>query len=130
MPRRSPEEIRGEASSWGHISIAYMNFMRVDAWPAGRATRPEDLTAQRLESTRLLMSDYLYFFHADRSFYYNHGRNPWKPNANLSGFGGANQLYGDGRVVWKNRRKFDIAGIEKHANVPCVLGFSSTRSLY
>lgn len=131
MPRRTPEEIRAEANAWGHISIAYMNFARVSDWPVGRATRPDDLTDRQLEAKRLLMSDYLYYFHVDSAYYYNHGRNPWKPNLKLSQFRGCNQLYGDGRVEWKNRRKFDIAGIEGLSPaIGYVRGYSTTRSLY
>jgi prepilin-type N-terminal cleavage/methylation domain-containing protein len=131
MPTRTAESIRGEALAWGHISIAYMNFARVSDWPDGRATRPDDLTDHNLEAGRLLMSDYLYFFHVDSAYYYNHGRNPWKAMANLAQFRGCNQLFGDGRVEWKNRRKFDIAGIE--AGIPTVAhvrGYNTTRSLY
>lgn len=130
MPRPTPENIRAEAAAWGHISIAYSTFLRVDLWPNGRATRPAELTAARLETDGILMADYLYFFHADRSFYYNHGRAPWKPNADLAGYAGGHQLHGDGRVVWKNRRKFDLVAIEKHLNVPCVLGYANTRTYY
>ena len=130
MPRRTPENIRAEANTWGHISIAYTTFMRVDSWPPGRATRPAELTGNRLDAQGVVMADYLYFFHADRSFYYNHGRNPWKPAADLSGFVRGHQLYGDGRVVWKNRRKFDLRAVETHQDVPCVLGYAATRTYY
>jgi prepilin-type N-terminal cleavage/methylation domain-containing protein len=131
MPIRTPEDIRNEANSWGHISISYMNFSRVNDWPAGTASRPDDLTDEQPESKRLLMSDYLYYFHVDSSYYYNHGRNPWKAQVDLSKFRGCNQLYGDGRVEWKNRHKFNRTAIEAlDPTVPYVRGYSSTRSLY
>lgn len=131
MPRRSPESIRDEANTWGHISISYMTLMRVDRWPLGTASRPEEITAEKLESTRILMSDYLYYFHADSSYYYNHGRNPWKPQRDLATFAGSNQLFGDGRVVWKKGKRFDLKRIhEGDPGVSCVFGYSTTRSLY
>lgn len=131
MPKPTPESIRAEANAWGHVSIAYMTFARVGDWPAGRATRPEDLTDRRLESSRLLMSDYLYFFHADSSYYYNHGRRAWRTEADLSGLAGCNQLFGDGRVEWKSWRKFNRRGIES-ADPRCgfVRGYNTTRSIY
>ena len=131
MPRPTPEAIRSEANTWGHISIAYTYFSRVEDWPEGRASRPEDLTHRTLESSRLLMSDYLYFFHTDRSYYYNHGKRPWQPEPDLAGLGGCNQLYGDGRVQWKSARLFNRAAIESEsADLGFVRGYSSTRTLY
>jgi prepilin-type N-terminal cleavage/methylation domain-containing protein len=131
MPRRTPDDIRTEANQWGHISIAYMYLMRVDRWPPGRATRPDEITADKFDPNRIVMSDYLYFFHADSSYYYNHGRSPWKPQKDLSNFAGSNQLFGDGRVVWKKSRQFNLSGIHSGSStVSSVLGYATTRSLY
>ena len=59
------------------------------------------------------MSDYLYQFHVNSKYYYNHGRHPWKAEDDLSAFSGSNQLFGDGRVVWKSVRTFDRVAIER-----------------
>jgi prepilin-type N-terminal cleavage/methylation domain-containing protein len=131
MPKPSPAAIRQEAQTWGHISIAYMTFARVGNWPKGTASRPTDLTDRQLEANQLLMSDYLYNFHVDGRYYYNHGQNPWKGDLNLRAFAGCNQLYGDGRVEWKAQRRFNLADIAARTpDVPHVRGYSATRSLY
>lgn len=131
MPRPTPESIRAEASAWGHISIAYTYFARVSDWPEGRATRPADLTDRTLESVKLLMSDYLYYFHLDSLYYYNHGRRPWQGEPNLSGLAGCNQLWGDGRVQWKKAAQFQIDRLEKaDPSLGSILGYSTTRTMY
>jgi type II secretory pathway pseudopilin PulG len=131
MNRPKPKEIRSEAETWGHISIAYMYLARVSYWPPGRATRPEDLTDSHLESSRLLMTDYLYRWWVTASYFYNHGRRPWQSEPDLSGLAGCNQLYGDGRVEWKGARKFNRVAME--AGDPAqgfIRGYESTRSFY
>lgn len=131
MPRRTPEDIRNEAQAWGHISIAYMYFARSGEWPPDRATRIEDLTDRRLDPMRLLMNDLLYFWSGDSQYYYNHGVRPWVGQPNLSGFKGCNQLFGDGRVVWKPVRLFNLSALE--AADPAsgfIRGYSTARSMY
>jgi hypothetical protein len=131
MPPRTPDSIAEEARDWGHISIAYTYFARVSDWPEGTATQPEDLTDRNLDPIRLLMSDYLYFFHADSTYLYNHGRHPWKPEIDLSGLAGCNQLWGDGRVVWKKAAQFQTRRLEKaDPALGYVRGYSTTRTMY
>jgi prepilin-type N-terminal cleavage/methylation domain-containing protein len=131
MPKPAPSAVRAEAEAWGHISIAYSYFARVSDWPGGSATRPEDLTDHQLESVRLLMSDYLYFWHASRSYYYNHGAQPWKGNDVLAGWAGNNRLFGDGHVVWRAARQYPTAAIESSdPGIGFVRGYSTTRTMY
>jgi prepilin-type N-terminal cleavage/methylation domain-containing protein len=68
------------ASVAGFFNSSYSYYARVDNWnngPSGRpedfANRPEDLTADKLRSDRLLMSDTWYFYWVNRSWFYNHG---------------------------------------------------------
>jgi hypothetical protein len=131
MPKPKPETIRAEADTWSHISIAYMYFARVSDWPPGTATRPSDLTDDRLEASRILMNDMLYHWSGNSLFYYNHGARPYKGDPDLSGLAGCNQLFGDGRVVWKRSQLFDRAGLESAApTAGFVRGYSTTRSMY
>jgi prepilin-type N-terminal cleavage/methylation domain-containing protein len=131
MRKPDPEAIRNEARTWGHISIAYSYLACVGDWPAGRATRPEQLTDQRLESTRVLMSDCLYFWHASSSYYYNHGARPWSAEPDLARWSGGNRLYGDGRVQWISARSRDRLALEApDPEVGFIRGYSSTRTMY
>jgi hypothetical protein len=131
MRKPEPESIRSEAQTWGHISIAYSYLARVGDWPAGRANRPEELTDQRLESGRVLMSDTLYFWHASALYYYNHGVRPWTGEADLAGWSGNNRLYGDGRVAWISARSRDRRAMEgSDPAIGFIRGYSSTRTMY
>jgi len=96
---------------WGRVEIAH----KVNAGQI-RGTAMEDLTANSLESSRLLMSDILYYDASDRSWRYNHGPGGWVYNQDFPGMphdtgktpniSGINMLFGDGHVTWKRRSQF------------------------
>jgi prepilin-type N-terminal cleavage/methylation domain-containing protein len=131
MKKPEPEAIRSEADAWGHISIAYSYFARVNSWPPERATLPEELTDERLESTRVLMSDCLYYWHASGLYYYNHGARPWNGEVDLTGWAGGNRLFGDAHVVWKGATKQGRDLLEAaDPAVGYIRGYSTTRSMY
>ncbi len=131
MPKPSPEAIEAEANTWEHISTAYQYLARYDLWPPGLLTRPDDLTERRLEASRLLMSDYIYLWAGDNQCYYNHGKRPWLPNPDFSSMSGANELFGDGHVVWKKIRQFDVKGmIPGNSNIGVVRGYGTTCTFY
>jgi len=92
---------------------SYSIFARADTWEAGYATHPEDLTHKSLDPDRLLMADSIYFWGGTAAWFYNHGlRRPalhFPEAAEWQRFGsplmaGQNQLFGDGRVVWRSAR--------------------------
>ena len=131
MPKPSPASIKSEADTWGHISTAYQYLARHDLWPPGLANRPEDLTERRLETTRVLMTDYIYLWAGDNQCYYNHGKHPWKPNPDFSSMSGANELFGDGSVRWKSIRQFDVKGMTPGTQeVGVVRGYGTTCTFY
>jgi prepilin-type N-terminal cleavage/methylation domain-containing protein len=131
MPRPSAAAIEAEANTWGHISTAYQYFARVDLWPDGIATRPDELTGKTLDAGRLLMSDYLYLWSGNNQCYYNHGRTPWKPNRDFSTMTGANELFGDGHVAWRSVRRFSVPGMKiGSTTVGLVHGYATTCTFY
>ena len=92
---------------------------------------PKELVERELVSDRLLMTDTLFHWNGDQKFYYNHGKNPWKGELYPPGFSGLNQLFGDGRVLWKPSRQFDLANLKPgNPNVGWVSGWSSDTSFY
>ena len=112
------------------VNFAYFNFLeyqysywgRVDMLPANllRGNARMELTANRLESTRVIVSDILNCDTSSSAFRYNHGYKGWAYNEILNGkpiarvdYGpapdirGINICYGDGHVSWKARRSFN-----------------------
>lgn len=131
IKRPTVQEIRTEASSWGHISMSYFYMARVMDWPPGTINRPDLLTNKELNANLLLMTDWLYYWSGGQSFYYNHGSRPLTAEKTLKGFAGANQLYGDGHVQWKGAKKYNLQAIEAGGIIaPAIIGFGSTRSLF
>ncbi len=114
-PGPFPDEISMVFQATGWFNCAYAYFGRADLFPAGQATRPQDLTEKQLAPDRLLMSDALNAspLPGNPRWGYNHGRNPGTTHdsAALPAITGLNQLYGDGRVEWKNARKFDLSAL-------------------
>jgi prepilin-type N-terminal cleavage/methylation domain-containing protein len=91
---------------WGWLNWSYCYFGRVDLWSSYTAPQPDTLTARELDPTRLLISDELYFGNA---WTYNHGAAAGIDDTSMPPrFSGLNQLFGDGRVVWKSRGQFDL----------------------
>ena len=98
---------------WFPISYAY--YGRADLWGA-YSTKPAELTGRTLSSNKLLMADNIYRWHTDKSWWFNHGTK--NNSVHDIRFGksvfigepkieGANELYGDGAVVWKKGSQFD-----------------------
>jgi prepilin-type N-terminal cleavage/methylation domain-containing protein/prepilin-type processing-associated H-X9-DG protein len=96
---------------WGRVDIAHkINPGQI------KGNALEELTGNSLESSRLLMSDILYFDASDRAWRYNHGPAGWSYNENFPGMprdkgkvpniDGINMLFGDGHVKWKKRAEF------------------------
>jgi hypothetical protein len=131
MPKPKPEAIASEADTWGHISTAYQYLARHDLWPPNLATRPDELTERRLEATQILMSDTIYLWAGDNQCYYNHGRRPWQPNPDFSSMSGANELFGDGHVQWRDIRKFPVREMRPGSTgIGLVRGYGSTCTFY
>jgi len=65
----------------------------------------------------LWMSDVLNWNTAD-VWSYNHGRTPgfFLDHGNTPSFTGLNELFGDGRVVWKSVNQFDINNLQSGNN--------------
>jgi hypothetical protein len=77
------------------------------------------------------MSDVLSHWHVDTSWTYNHGKRPGiNTDPGPPGFSGLNQLFGDGRVVWKSRNRFDISNLHPANNAIGVVRAYSTDSTF
>jgi hypothetical protein len=110
MKKWDPELVQQTSAYWKWFNSAYSYYGRVDLW-TNEASRPDDLTAQHLQSDRLLMSDVIVDNPRIKplTWSYAHGRNAgYFTDFSPPGFTGENQLYGDGRVVWKAGREFDL----------------------
>ena len=134
-PPPVPAEVALVIATWGWFTSTYANFGRVDIWKPGEASRPQDLTEREMAPDRLLMSDYLAHWHVDGSWSYNHGLSPGVGNdhGTLPSFAGINQLYGDGRVVWKNVSQFDLSkfnSFNNNTNVGMVKAYSTDATFY
>ena len=93
-------------------NFSYSYFARVDLWRPGQAIQPDELTAKELRSDRLLMSDVLVWWDYGKLWSYNHGKKPGiVQDPGPPGIDGLNQLYGDGRVVWKSAKQFDLPAL-------------------
>lgn len=118
-----PEEtaqklIQAQWDSLGIFQQRYSYFGRVDLWP-GSATNPDDLTGRMMGAGRLVMCDVLYRWHVTGGWRYNHGRHGASGLDTVDGNGtewyetgppsitGANRLFGDGNVNWKNESEYD-----------------------
>lgn len=110
-----------------YLRLEYSYYARVEKWPLN-ATDPRDLTANELSGKRVIMADQIYYYGPYMGIVlYNHGlkRYSWdtgRPDdyaqlcdvegpPNISGI---HKLFGDGHVVWKDRKEFDID--EMHLN--------------
>ena len=58
--KESLDEVR-QVASYGFFNTSYTYFARVEKWLPGEASRPNDLTANTLQSDRLLMADMFNF---------------------------------------------------------------------
>ena len=99
------------------LEYQYTFFARVGLVPDSDKNdiADEQLVDNQLESSRILMTDILYYDASDGEWRYNHGPNGWAYNEvdympNYSGdipnISGVNQLFGDGHVNWKLKSEF------------------------
>lgn len=130
-PAPIPADVASVIQAWGWFNSTYSFFGRVDRWHSNAASRPQDLTAKELASDRLLMSDLLSHWHVDDSWSYNHGKQPGiNTDRAPAAFAGLNHLFGDGRVVWKPSRLFDVPNLNPANNAIGVVRAYSTDATY
>ncbi len=131
-PPPIPADVAAVIRDWGWFNSAYSYFGRVDVWSPVAASRPDDLTAKTLAPGRLLMSDLLSHWHVDDSWSYNHGKRPGiNTDRAPASFSGLNQLFGDGSVVWKSVKKFDVPNlVPSNPNVGVVRAYSTDATYY
>jgi prepilin-type N-terminal cleavage/methylation domain-containing protein len=124
--------VGNQIRTWGFFNSDYSYFGRVDLWKPNVATHPEDLTAKDLAPGRLLMSDVLTTYHVGNVWSYNHGRRPGlNSDPGPPAFTGLNQLYGDGRVLWKSVKQFDVPNLNSANNaVGVVRAYASDATFY
>jgi hypothetical protein len=112
----------------GWFDDSYCYFARVENWKPGQATMPNDLTSKELRADKLLMSDILIKSTTLGTWTYNHGKTPgWYVDPSPPGFSGIHHLYGDGRVIWKSVKRFNVQDLYMgNPNVGAVPGPGST----
>ncbi len=138
MIPRAPGASQNEITIMGFFNSDYSYFARVEKWKPGQATRPQDLIENELRNDRLLMSDVLYFWWVTSGWSFSHGdrgpRDAGGPKVEKGppvGVAGLNQLYGDGRVVWKPGKTMEREKISpQNANIGLVGGYSGTATFY
>lgn len=92
------------------VESHYAYFARVTTWQTGpggpRSRWPDELVDKDLGGNRLLMNDHIYYNGnwAGDGASYSHGE---LPEGGVPKIAGANQLYGDGGVVWLGNQYFD-----------------------
>ncbi len=106
-------------TEWGnsYFHIQYAFYGQVERW-RDSTTRPEELTDRRLSADRILMNDLTWRFTGvlrDNLWVVNHMDGVF-PNPGPPPIQGANTLMGDGRVEWRDRRRFPPALL--HAGTP------------
>jgi hypothetical protein len=136
---RKNENVQPDVDAWGGFSFSYSFFARVDNWSL-MATRPQDLTEKELHANRLLMSDELFHWHVNDSWSYSHGergpRSGYTSAVKLEigtpqNLAGLNQLFGDGRVVWKSGRSMNPSTITpSNTNAAFVRAYSTDSTFY
>lgn len=135
---RSGQNVQLEVDAWGGFSYSYSYFARVELWPT-QATKPQDLTEKELRADRLLMSDELFHWHVNDSWTYSHGergpRNGYAADRKIEtgtpeNLAGLNQLFGDGRVVWKSGRTMNKATLSPSNPLAAFVRAYSTDSTF
>jgi len=131
-PAPIPSDVAAVIRDWGWFNATYSFFGRADTWTPQEAAHPEDLSQKGLEPQRLLMSDSLSQWHVDRSWSYNHGQRPGiNSDASPPKFSGLNQLYGDGRVIWRSARRFDVPNLNtSNPDAGVVKAFATDATYY
>lgn len=103
-----------------YLRLEYSYYAGVEKWP-NYATHPRDLTADELSSKRMLMADQIYYYGPYAGIcLYNHGISGYSWDGRPQDYTqlcddegppkitGITKLFGDGHVVWKDRKEFDI----------------------
>ena len=131
-PAPIPADVASVIRDWGWFNATYSFYGRADTWSPQEATRPNDLSQKGLDANRLLMSDLLSQWHVDNSWSYNHGLHPGiNTDATPPKFSGLNELFGDGRVVWKSVKKFDLPNLNiGNTNTGVVRAFATDATYY
>jgi hypothetical protein len=97
----------------GHFNTSSSYFGRADLWSANESSRgTNDLTENALQADRLLMTDMLQSIPQGK-WAYNHGKNPGLYFDVAPRIDGIHHLYGDGHVIWKNSKQFDLNQLTK-----------------
>ena len=131
-PAPIPADVGSCIRDWGWFNSSYAYFGRADVWKPIEAPHPEDLTQKELAGDRLLMSDSLQHGWVLDRWNYNHGKRPGiQLDPSPPAFSGLNQLYGDGRVVWKSVKKFDVSNLRSsNNNIGVVRQYSTDATFY
>jgi prepilin-type N-terminal cleavage/methylation domain-containing protein len=131
-PAPIPTDVAAVIRDWGWFNASYSYFGRADVWKPSEASRPDDLTQKQLTPNRLLMTDNLTIFHVGNLWSYNHGKHPGiQIETGIPGFSGLNQLFGDGHVVWKSVKRFDLPNLTPgNNNIGVVRTTLSDASFY
>jgi prepilin-type N-terminal cleavage/methylation domain-containing protein len=134
---RSPKAVQDVVSGWGLFDMSYSYFARVENWPAGQATRPQDLTQNELTADRVIMSDGVSDWFVSQSWQFNHGlygprdASVLPLEKNLDRFAGLNRLYGDGHVIWRTAKSYNRDAIQrKDPTQGFVHGWSTDITIY
>jgi prepilin-type N-terminal cleavage/methylation domain-containing protein/prepilin-type processing-associated H-X9-DG protein len=125
----------------GYYHPGYGYFAQVSKWEPNVASNPDDLTDGKLEATKLLMADELFYWWGSRAWSYNHGtRGPSshypdfpgrQDTANQPELAGMNQLYGDGHVTWHSAKYLNKAGLPSaNDNFGKIRGYDTEGTLY
>ena len=140
MITRTTDDIQDGMNGWGVFTCDYSYFARAENWKPGQATRPQDFIEGELRADRLLMSDRLGHWSVSDGYVYSHGiigcrsANPADGRMELGApmhLAGLNQLYGDGRVVWKSGNTMDKAAISpSNPNIGLVRAYSTDVIFY
>lgn len=126
-----------------YLRLEYSYYARVEKWPVN-ATDPQDLTADELSGKRVIMADQIYYYGPYMGIVlYNHGLKGYSWDGGIDDYAqlcdvegppkisGIHKLFGDGHVVWKDRKEFDIEnmhlndapdGVGKNNPNPYVVG--------
>jgi prepilin-type N-terminal cleavage/methylation domain-containing protein len=136
----TPQSTESEIIASGVFSFSYGYFARVDQFASGQASLPDLLTAQELSPNCLLMNDTFSNWHVSLSFCYSHGYNGARssdPTLNKlelgapNNFAGVNELYGDGRVVWKSASMMNMSAIAAFSpTIGMVHGYGADVQFY
>jgi len=110
------------------LRLEYSYYAHVEKWRPN-ATDPRDLTADELSAKRLIMADQIYYYGPNQGVVlYNHGLRgySWENGVDngqvqycdIDGppkISGIHKLFGDGHVIWKARKEFDIENMHLNA---------------